>query len=170
MTVDLAVSGTAAATDYNLSATQVVIAAGATSGSVTVTAVNDTDDEDNETVVIDIDAVTNGNEDGAQQATTTITDDDGPASFAVSSFNGNNSGFTAALNAARRCGGSQPTGHFTADNFGVADVTLSRSLPAAPVAGSLVVEGDSRSSFLATGGALAADTYTATLRSAVDGC
>ena len=45
-------------------------------GSVTVTAVQDTIVEGNETVVVDITGVTNGTESGTQQATTTITDDD----------------------------------------------------------------------------------------------
>ena len=79
VTVDLAISGTATSgTDYTASGTQIVIAAGQTSGSITVTAVDDTVDEVNETVVVDIDSVTGGNESGSQQATTTIVDDDGP--------------------------------------------------------------------------------------------
>ena len=51
---------------------------GATSGSVTVTAVQDELDEPDETVVVDIVAVAGGTESGAQQQTTTITDDDEP--------------------------------------------------------------------------------------------
>ena len=43
---------------------------------MTVTAVQDTVYEGNETVVVDITGVTNGTESGTQQATTTITDDD----------------------------------------------------------------------------------------------
>ena len=78
VTVDLAFSGTATGggTDYNASATQVVITAGNTTGTATVTAVQDTLDENNETVVVDIDSVMNGTENGTQQQTTTITDDD----------------------------------------------------------------------------------------------
>ena len=55
---------------------QIAIAAGSTSGSVTLTAVDDALDEADETIVVDIASVTNGVEDGAQQVTATITDDD----------------------------------------------------------------------------------------------
>lgn len=78
VTIDFAVSGTAAGSDYTVSATQIVVAPGATSGSITVTAVQDPDDEPDETVVIDIAGVTGGTESGVQQQTTTITDDDEP--------------------------------------------------------------------------------------------
>ena len=56
----------------------IVIAAGDTSGSVTVSAVNDTADEPDETVVVAITGVTNGLEEGEQEASTTIVDDDEP--------------------------------------------------------------------------------------------
>ena len=45
MTVDLGLTGTAAATDYAASSTQLVIAAGSTSGTATITAVDDAVDE-----------------------------------------------------------------------------------------------------------------------------
>ena len=80
VTVDVSISGSAAASDYTVSGTQIVIAPGATTGSVTVTAVQDTEDENDETVIVDIDTVTGGNESGTQQQTTTITDDDEPVS------------------------------------------------------------------------------------------
>ena len=79
VTVDLGITGTATAgDDYNASGNQIVIAAGATSGSITVTAVDDAIDDDAETVIVDITGVTGATEDGEQQATTTITDDDDP--------------------------------------------------------------------------------------------
>ena len=80
VTVDLGFTGTATLTgDYTRSGTQIVIAAGSTSGTATVTAVQDAIVETNETVVVDITGVTNGTENGTQQQTTTITDDDDDA-------------------------------------------------------------------------------------------
>ena len=77
VTVDLGFSGTAAnINDYTRSATQVVIPAGSTTGSITLTAVQDTLDETAETIVADITSVTNGVESGIQQVTATIDDDD----------------------------------------------------------------------------------------------
>jgi hypothetical protein len=76
VTVDLGYSGTATGADYNASGTQIVIAPGATTGSVTITGVDDALDEDDETVIADITGVTNGTESGVQQQTKTITDDD----------------------------------------------------------------------------------------------
>jgi hypothetical protein len=77
VTVTLAKSGTATdVTDYSLSSTTITIPYGSLSGSVTLTSVNDVIDETNETVIIDIASVTNGTENGTQQQTVTITDDD----------------------------------------------------------------------------------------------
>jgi hypothetical protein len=97
VTVDVSISGSAAASDYTVSGTQIVIAPGATTGSVTVTAVQDTEDENDETVIVDIDTVTGGNESGTQQATTTITDDDEPQGFAVTSVTPTDTGFQVAF-------------------------------------------------------------------------
>src|SRR5207245_1979467 len=73
--------GTATLTsDYTPSATSIAIPPGSTSGSITLTAVQDTIDEVDETIVVDISAVTNGIESGTQQATATIIDDDGTTS------------------------------------------------------------------------------------------
>ena len=78
VTVDLGFGGTASGNgvDYTTSDTQIVIPAGSTGGTVTITAVDDALDEVDETVIVDIIGVTNGTESGAQQVTTTITDDD----------------------------------------------------------------------------------------------
>jgi Calx-beta domain/Matrixin/IPT/TIG domain len=74
--VTLSLSGTATVTtDYTL-ATTITIPAGSTSASATVTAVQDALDEDDETLVMDILGVTNATENGTQQRTVTITDDD----------------------------------------------------------------------------------------------
>src|SRR5205823_9421831 len=79
VTVNLAFSGTATlTTDYTTSATSIVIPPGSTTGSITLTAVQDSLDEVDETILVDISTVTNAVEAGTQQVTATITDDDGP--------------------------------------------------------------------------------------------
>ena len=93
VTVTVAYSGTAInGTDYNSSAsTTITINAGATSANaaVIITPVNDTDPETNETIIVDITGVTNGTENGVQQQTITILDDDTPTiAFASTSSNG----------------------------------------------------------------------------------
>ncbi|MGV3484666.1 MAG: Ig-like domain-containing protein [Planctomycetaceae bacterium] len=77
VTVNLGFTGTAIVTnDYEISGTQIVIPAGQSTGSVTVTAVPDSLIETNETVTAEIVGVTNGFVTGIQQATTSILDDD----------------------------------------------------------------------------------------------
>ncbi|MFN0054119.1 MAG: Calx-beta domain-containing protein, partial [Planctomycetales bacterium] len=79
-TVLLAFSGTAVLdTDYSMSATQIVIPAGSLSQTATLSAKSDSSDEPNESAVIDIASVTNGTENGVQQVTATIIDDDEPS-------------------------------------------------------------------------------------------
>jgi hypothetical protein len=78
VTVNLAKSGTASETgtsDYTLAGTM-TISAGSLSTIVTLAAVVDALSEDNETVIIDIDTVTNGTESGTQTRTVTILDND----------------------------------------------------------------------------------------------
>ena len=72
VTVQLGVSGTATpAADFTLSSNPIVIAVGSTSGTTTVTAVDEGVDDGDQTVILDIASVTNGTEDG-----TPATDDD----------------------------------------------------------------------------------------------
>ncbi len=80
VTVNLAFSGTATGggLDYTLGSSAITINAGATSNSTTITNVNDAIFEGNESVVIDITSVTNGTENGTQQVTYTISDDETP--------------------------------------------------------------------------------------------
>lgn len=169
ITVSLAFSGTAAsADDYTTSASEIVIAAGATTGSITIAAVDDTLDEQNETVVVDIIGVAGAVEAGTQQVSITIEDDDAPQGFRLSSFAPTSGGFKATLSdkldtTVLNLGNTQIGGR------GPADVTLVGASTGA-IAGSLVVSGDGHQvEFLATGNRLAADTYTITLRSADDG-
>jgi len=85
VTVTLEYTGTAtgSGTDYTASAATITIAAGSTTGTVTITAVSDTLDEIDETVITDIASVTNGTESVEQQVTTTITDDDDAPTISV---------------------------------------------------------------------------------------
>lgn len=78
VTVILAFSGTAAnGIDFSPSSSSIVIPAGSTSGSITLNGIDDSLDELDESIVVDIDNVTNGTESGGmQQVTATITDDD----------------------------------------------------------------------------------------------
>jgi len=77
VTVDLLFGGTASfASDYSRSGTTILIPAGALDETVTVSALQDGTDEPDETVIVDIDEVTNGSENGVQQVTVTIVDDD----------------------------------------------------------------------------------------------
>jgi hypothetical protein len=77
VTVNLGVTGTATpVTDYTQTNTQLVIPAGSTSATFTVTSRNDLLDELDETVIVDILTVVNASEVGTQRATTTIADDD----------------------------------------------------------------------------------------------
>ena len=85
VTVNLGFTGTATnASDYTRSATSIVISAGTTTGSITLTGVDDLWTRTNETIVVDITTVTNGTESGTQQVTATITDDDAAPSVTLS--------------------------------------------------------------------------------------
>ncbi|UNY97918.1 hypothetical protein MQE36_12580 [Zhouia spongiae] len=78
-TVSLGFSGTAMhLIDYTRSATSIVIPAGSTSRTMTLKNIPDVIYEGNETVLIDIIAVSNGTENGTQQVTYTIINDDSP--------------------------------------------------------------------------------------------
>ena len=81
ITASLTFSGTAIKdTDYSSSADAIVISNGQTSGSITLTSIGDASVESNESIVVDIDTVTNGTENGTQQITITLVDDDGVTS------------------------------------------------------------------------------------------
>gem|GEM_PF-3504701 len=75
VTSTLLFSGTADASDF-AAANTIVIPAGMLTSDINLTAQQDVLDEPDETVIVDIDSVTNGVENGIQQVTTTITDDD----------------------------------------------------------------------------------------------
>ncbi len=83
-TVNLAFSGTAGGADYSASGTSIVITAGNTSGSITLTGINDFTFEGSESIVIDVSNVAGGIENGVQQVTATIVDDDTAPSVTLS--------------------------------------------------------------------------------------
>ena len=79
MTVTLLYSGTATdPADYSTTGASILIPAGSLTGTVTITSTDDALNEGDETVIVDIDTVTNGTEIGTEQETVTITDDDAP--------------------------------------------------------------------------------------------
>ncbi|MFM9960411.1 MAG: beta strand repeat-containing protein [Planctomycetaceae bacterium] len=83
--VELGFSGAAQNVfDYTRSNSQIVIAAGSMSGTITLTAVNDTLGEVNEPIIVGITEVTNGTESETQEVTTEIVSDDTEVSVEVS--------------------------------------------------------------------------------------
>ena len=91
ITVNFGFSGTATnGTDYSPSANSITIPANTLSSSINLTGINDASVDPNETITVDITGVTNGVENGNQQVTATITDDDTApiAGFTISSTNG----------------------------------------------------------------------------------
>lgn len=77
--VTLTATGTATGgdTDYSISSLILSIPTGSTTATTTVTAVQDNDDEGNETITLNIQSVSGANEDGIQEVSVTIEDDDG---------------------------------------------------------------------------------------------
>ncbi|MBL8828835.1 MAG: hypothetical protein JNM18_17785, partial [Planctomycetaceae bacterium] len=88
VTVQLSFSGVAASgIDFSASATTITIPAGSTIGSITLTGLNDITYESDETLLIDVNGVSGGTENGVQQVAALIVDDDEAprARFAISS-------------------------------------------------------------------------------------
>lgn len=83
--VNLDFTGTAlVGADYSASANTITIPAGELSGSMTITALNDTTHETSETIMVDITSVTGGVENGTQQIAMNITDDDAKPTITLS--------------------------------------------------------------------------------------
>ena len=77
VTVPFTVTETAAnPADYTITASPVTIAAGATSTAITITVVDDTLNENNETVIVTMGTPTNATQDATTVHTATITDND----------------------------------------------------------------------------------------------
>lgn len=85
VTVNLGFTGTATSgIDFTSSGAIITIPSGSTTGSITLTSLNDSIDEYDETITADITGVTNGTESGTQQATVTIIDNDAEPSIYIS--------------------------------------------------------------------------------------
>ncbi len=79
VTVTLKSSGTASsAVDYDLSSTTITISKGDSTGTLTVTGRSDDNSDNGETVILDIDSVTNGLEVTEQQVTITLSENSVP--------------------------------------------------------------------------------------------
>ncbi len=113
VTVNLSYTGTATSgTDYNTPNSSITISSGQTSGSATLTAIQDANEESNETIVVDISSVSGGSalENGTQSQTVSITNDDNETTADAATVNedesvqidvlANDVGAGAALNAA----------------------------------------------------------------------
>ncbi|MDJ1183026.1 Calx-beta domain-containing protein [Roseofilum casamattae] len=124
VTVNLDFSGTAtgSGTDYTASANSIAIAAGSLSGSIALTGVNDTADEPDETIIVDIDTVTNASESGTQQVTATITDDDAAPTISINdvTVNENAGTLTFAVDLSAASGREITVDYATADNTAIA--------------------------------------------------
>ncbi len=128
VTVTLATSGIANnPADYTLSSTSLEIAAGDTTATATLTGVDDSVTDIDETIIIDISSVVNGTESGTQQQTVTITDDDIPQiktskTTASVDENGTTDSFTVFLD-------NQPTTDVVIDisNNDTSEVTVDKT-------------------------------------------
>jgi hypothetical protein len=125
VTVDLAYSGTATYGSDYAGTVQILIPAGSTTGSLTVASIDDATDDDNETIIVDINAVSNGTENTPQQVTVIIIDDENPEiNIRVSSVTvANNSNY----NFGNITVGSSSTVHFTVENLGTGQLNLTNS-------------------------------------------
>jgi hypothetical protein len=102
-TVGLSYSGTATSrSDYATPATSIIISAGQTQGTTTITAIADANLEATETIIVDVTSVTGGvvTENGNQQQTISLTDNDTTAvSLSVDNTNIAESGGSSTLSA-----------------------------------------------------------------------
>ena len=153
VTVDLGYTGTATGggTDYTASGTQIIIGAGSTTGSVTITGDDDAIFEGAETVIVDITSVTNGTESGSQQETVTITDDDSAPTVTLSELgspiaeNGGVSTITATLSNPSTSAVTVDLGYGGTATGGGTDYTASGTqiiIGAGSTTGSVTITGD----------------------------
>ncbi|PRY96370.1 gliding motility-associated-like protein [Marinilabilia salmonicolor] len=105
VTVNIAYSGTASASDYSGEQAQIVIPSGNLSQSISIAGVNDLTAEGDETIVVTISSVENALENGIQEVSATILDDDVPGirptifdANTITSENGLSDSFTIQLN------------------------------------------------------------------------
>ena len=107
VTVAYAITGTAtgSGTDFTLANGTLTISAGDTSGTITIASIiNDTLDENNETVIVTLSSPGNASLGSNQVHTYTINDNDDPPSLSINDVSGNetagNREFTVTLSAA----------------------------------------------------------------------
>lgn len=84
VTVNLATSGNASAADYSMSATTLVIPSGSLSSTITITPIDDTLSELDETLTLDVGSSSNVNASTATAQTLTILDDEAEPTVALS--------------------------------------------------------------------------------------
>tara|TARA_B110000027_G_scaffold40767_1_gene45008 strand:- start:268 stop:5646 length:5379 start_codon:yes stop_codon:yes gene_type:complete len=77
--VNLVYTGTAINTTDYTGASSITIAAGSLTGTIDVTAIDNTNIEVTKTIIIDVDTVTNASEEGVQQVSINLIDDDLPS-------------------------------------------------------------------------------------------
>ena len=150
VTVSLTLSNTATNDlDYSTGATSIMLPVGQTSGSITLTGIDDATFEGSESIVVDICSVTNATELGTQQVVVTITDDDPIPNVSLSLVGSplNENGGTATLTATL----SNPSINDVTVDFSysgtatsIADYSLSTAqivIPAGQTSGSLALIG-----------------------------
>ena len=82
--ISLGLSGTATnGVNYTISAEEIIISAGDITSQVTIAAIDDTAQTGNKTVIINISSLTNATDDGLQEQTLIIEDDDVPQTGAL---------------------------------------------------------------------------------------
>ena len=121
VTVNLEYNGTASASDYSGAQDQIIIPAGSISESISITGENDLNAEGDETIVVTITSVENALEDGIQEVSATILDDDVPGikptifdANTITSEDGTADSFTVQLN-------TQPTSNVVIEITGLDD-------------------------------------------------
>src|SRR5262249_4725282 len=98
ITVPFTVGGTATnPADYTITASPITISPGGTTGTITITVVDDATPESSETVIVTIGTPTNATQGATTVHTPTITDND-TATLSVASLTGSDGGLTVQFN------------------------------------------------------------------------
>jgi len=141
-TVNAASNATGGGTDYSITASPLTITAGSTTATITINLINDSIDEPDEIVIIDIGTPTNATASGTISHTATITDDDPPPTIqftAISQSVAENAGailVTAQLSAISEFNVTVPITVNASSTNGGSEYTLSAT-PLTIAAGSL---------------------------------
>jgi plastocyanin/aerobic-type carbon monoxide dehydrogenase small subunit (CoxS/CutS family) len=149
--VNLTYTGTATnATDFS-GAASITISAGSLTGTTAITAIDDTDVELTETIIIDMGDVSGGAENGTQQVTINLTDNDLPSVSSITvdktsiDENGGVAVITATISAAQSKDVTIPltiTGTSTIDtDYSTADYSDKISIPSGSISGTITFTG-----------------------------